>query len=165
MPSLRNASMGPHSSEQGNLLEASGNLAWHDGASMGPHSSEQGNAIKAAELEDIADASMGPHSSEQGNQARLAQGIAWEAASMGPHSSEQGNSMCGSATRIKTWCFNGASLFRARKQENIYVFRGNRLGFNGASLFRARKPVIRLRVSADMRASMGPHSSEQGNRV
>ena len=64
-------------------------------------------------------------------------------ASMGPHSSEQGNRSMAQIARDKipgAYSFNGASLFRARK---LWIALG----------FRDENGI----------ASMGPHSSEQGN--
>ena len=61
------ASMGPHSSEQGNAMDIRVRLVSRRIASMGPHSSEQGNVGVTSDIERRKRASMGPHSSEQGN--------------------------------------------------------------------------------------------------
>ena len=82
---------------------------------MGPHSFERGNTVIGREEEVRRDASMGPHSFERGNLSYAPIGIK---ASIG---------------------FNGASLFRARKQAQVRPVR--------------REPF----------ASMGPHSFERGN--
>ena len=61
------ASMGPHSYEQGNVNPRTMPIA-HLRASMGPHSYEQGNQGNGRNLFRNSHASMGPHSYEQGNQ-------------------------------------------------------------------------------------------------
>ena len=108
---------------------------------MGPHSSEQGNDFEDDDQPHTWQASMGPHSSEQGNllgydvarplSVRLQWGLTLPSketiqerqtseqalvASMGPHSSEQGNQRQSEHYLWVQRRFNGASLFRARKQ-------------------------------------------------
>ena len=108
---------------------------------------------------------MGPHSSEQGNLDYPDYWNWYKGASMGPHSSEQGNRTLPESRSRSERRFNGASLFRARKP--CKCRRRRHLpcpSFNGASLFRARKLLLAfVCLIHQLTASMGPHSSEQGN--
>ena len=130
---------------------------------MGPHSSEQGNRTELGLPANYTNASMGPHSSEQGNPYQRSPTPYVNRASMGPHSSEQGNSGALHLWGRALSCFNGASLFRARKPASASTSQAAPRRFNGASLFRARKPEHEQVIDSSLDASMGPHSSEQGN--
>ena len=159
------ASMGPHSSEQGNGDVVNPALRLQRAASMGPHSSEQGNLEPACGNDSQGNASMGPHVPCKETTRR------WRTsteASMGPHSSEQGNFAWGAIT-LTIWrtTLQWGLTLPSKETCTESLERGVALhtGFNGASLFRARKREAnayddRRRWIA---ASMGPHSSEQGN--
>ena len=111
------ASMGPHSSEQGNVRSAGINRKLLPAQCFNGASLFRARKRVSARRFLVPDASMG--SSEQETIPYLAKGsVAWQ-------------------------CFNGASLFRARKRTRLggvsaYV-PSDISGFNGASLFRARK--------------------------
>ena len=181
--------MGPHSSEQGNqrLPDGTGpTSSGFNGASLFRARKPLMDAVRKFETRT---ASMGPHSSEQGNRPlegdlREIVGLQW---GLTLPSKE---TRIHSRRDFDIPGFNGASLFRARKlegcsrracwrsvlqwgltlpsKETPYSHAGfvaHISGFNGASLFRARKQwkavVARM---LEERASMGPHSSEQGNQ-
>ena len=106
---------------------------------------------------------------------------------MGPRSFERGDPLPHQPYRIFCRGFNGAALFRARRQldsldkeSEIERFNGAALfrarrphfvrhpdasadGFNGAALFRARRPVSRQLFINESHASMGPRSFERGD--
>ena len=156
------ASMGPHSSEQGNV-DLRVHLGRGPGASMGPQSSEQGNhkcvtddyiLLRASMGPSLFRArkppcaslhktmpkrSMGPHSSEQGNYKTAREAWTRELASMGPHSSEQGN-----------------APLRASRKVLLPASMGPHSSEQGT--FRCTREEFDWEM-----ASMGPHSSEQGN--
>ena len=115
-------------------------------ASMGPHSSEQGNLVPdvAASSRPTHRASMGPHSSEQGNATITNSPSGLQVCSMKLQwgltlPSKETRLTIVARGRLELSSFNGASLFRARKRLFIGKYVSCFLGFNGASLFRARK--------------------------
>ena len=115
--------MGPHSSEQGNHVlrddwVKTGALQWgltlpskettpHPPRSKRPSSLQWGLTLPSKETDEIA-----------------ADTAHYRLASMGPHSSEQGNRELVGGWHTECRCFNGASLFRARKQSPLSAFWG-----------------------------------------
>ena len=85
---------------------------------MGPHSSEQGNEGDLSGKPYIQMLQWGLTLPSKETNRRVVQTTLITPASMGPHSSEQGNQV-GIFSRLNREIgFNGASLFRARKQAN-----------------------------------------------
>ena len=132
---------------------------------MGPHSFERGNLHEkgSAIRKCRCGASMGPHSFERGNQYTMTSWLRYSMASLQWGLTLSSEETVGSppASRLSNMMsFNGASLFRARKQPRMYVgsHSDQRSGFNGASLFRARKP----RTTMDKEAKTIPASLQWG---
>ena len=135
------ASMGPHSYEQGNSSYASSPVGVGLLASMGPHSYEQGNLRPPAPVAGRRDASMGPHSYEQGNTERIEETVTSLTASMGPHSYEQGNWVEEAQGRRRLPASMGPHSYEQGNESRVLPER-----------------IVPV-------ASMGPHSYEQGNRT
>ena len=208
---LDHASMGPRSFERGDVAGIAGGV-YHSMASMGPRSFERGDPRRSSSKSHaptgfngaalfrarrpcepirqcaVCLASMGPRSFERGDPPGPRGCRGHHRASMGPRSFERGDMP--SATP-STWApirFNGAALFRARRQCPRKAIGGGAVGFNGAALFRARRRLLmtcpmedaamlqwgRALSSAetmvcneissdDVWASMGPRSFERGD--
>ncbi len=157
--------MGPHSFERGNKSEGCDPIpplsSFERGnriqraASMGPHSFERGNCPKPHATASIRDACI----MELQWGLTLSSEETWDTI----HRCFNGASLFRARKLIVPACFNGASLFRARKRPSAGM-QSFKYIFNGASLFRARKPGFPSLIHTQHHgASMGPHSFERGN--
>ena len=85
-------------------------------ASMGPHSFERGNWYGMASWSSSEVLQWGLTLSSEETRFRQQLPPRPHGASMGPHSFERGNLVLSSGLTPSSICFNGASLFRARKR-------------------------------------------------
>ncbi len=108
-------------------------------ASTGPRSFERGESgFRDAARKSIA-ASTGPRSFERGESRSTGQHSMATAASTGPRSFERGERAQASAEERPQHGFNGAALFRARRDRTTRPPPPPPPCFNGAALFRARR--------------------------
>ena len=131
--------------------------------SMGPRSSDRGNANPSCPLARLRGAFNGAaiFRPRKISCNRVHRG---RGPSMGPRSSDRGNSELDFVWSMRLPSFNGAAIFRPRKSLPLMCNRSPKCPFNGAAIFRPRKSPPNRIDNRLSRPSMGPRSSDRGNR-
>ncbi len=108
-------------------------------ASTGPRSFERGEQARAVDADAVAELQRGRALSSAESVACDAQDEQHGRASTGPRSFERGETLAYRADDGRKRRFNGAALFRARRDHRHRRRCHRRCRFNGAALFRARR--------------------------
>ena len=164
----RNASMGPHSSEQGNR-----NVVYNS-RFMGPRSSEQGNCSESKQQYQRRlqwGLTLPSKETRERVQPPLEMGVT--GASMGPHSSEQGNRIGVVLPRVALRSITLQWGLTLPSKETclgcsrmpVDICRLLQWGLTLPSKETRNAEARRYQHDAVAWASMGPHSSEQGNNA
>ncbi len=157
------ASMEPRSFDRGNVT-AERRTDWPSEASMEPRSFDRGNRRGCGCDYGCNGASMEPRSFDRGNNPWCARAARPSTASMEPRSFDRGNAVSPEGLADRHSCFNGAAIFRSRKQALERRMAGHPLRLQWSrDLSIAETPLPPGHPDSFPMASMEPRSFDRGN--